>query len=180
MEHLDGRLAKALASLEPDLAVEVGCDLADAGRHADAEACFRHAVALGEKWVYFNLGNELAEQGRSVEAVEAYRMAVDAGETDAWLNLGLVLEDLGDLARAQGAYREAGEVGDLAGYLRWGHLLRSQGEPDQAEQVVGLAASRGHRGAVALLASWRYRRTGNPALEPELRAGADDDGEVRA
>ncbi len=180
MGDLHVRLGRALGSAEPAVAVAVGCDLSDAGRHEDAEACFRHAIALGEDWVSFNLGNELAEQGRLTQAVEAYLAAVDAGETDAWLNLGLVLEDLGDLAGAQDAYREAGEAGDLAGYLQWGHLLRDQGEPDQAEQVVALGASRGHRGAAAILAGWRYRRTGDPALEPELRVGVEHDGEVRA
>ena len=95
-EDLDRRLRRLRASGDGDALVDLGCDLADAGRHADAEACFRAAAEAGDTVASFNLGNALAAQGRWTEAVDAYEVALAGGEADAWRNLGLVLEDLGD------------------------------------------------------------------------------------
>src|SRR6476646_8596182 len=116
---LAARLAAWARSKDAEQLVELGCDLADAGRHVHAEYCFRRAVALGEQWVMFNVGNELKAQGRLTEAVVAYRSATAAGEADAWLNLGQCLEDLGDQAGAMHAYREAVMAEDPNGALRW-------------------------------------------------------------
>ena len=56
---LDARLETSDQLSDTALLVDLGCDLADAGRHGDAEYCFRRAVALGAEWVMFNVGNEL-------------------------------------------------------------------------------------------------------------------------
>ncbi|NEK57698.1 tetratricopeptide repeat protein [Geodermatophilus sabuli] len=172
-EDLDGRLQRLHACRDTDAIIELGCDLADAGRDDDAERCFRRAAELGAALGWFNLGNTLAARGRVEEAVDAYERALAGGESDAWLNLGLVLEDLGDLAGAMTAYRGAGAAGDAQGGLQLAFLLREQGEHEQAAQVAADLAARGDEGAAAVLASWRWNETGDPALEPELRAGAD-------
>ncbi|WP_205708679.1 tetratricopeptide repeat protein [Kineococcus siccus] len=180
-DELGQRLRAAWASGSADALVDVGCDLADEGRQEEAEECFRRAIALGEDWVWFNVGNTVRELGRPEEAVEAYRRALAAGETDAWLNLGAVLEDLGDLDGAVDAYTRAGEEArDPEGFLRLAELRREQGRPEAAEAAADRAAAAGHLPAVGLLASWRWQRTGDVALEPLLRQGAAVCGAARA
>ena len=179
-EGIDGRLRAALAGQDARALVDVGCDLADADRQDDALTCFQRAVALGEDWVWFNVGNTLRELRRPVEAVTAYEEAVAAEETDAWLNLGHVLEDLGDLAGAMRAFRAAGDVGQPEGHLALAQLLHEQGEQARADAAVAVAAGSGHLPAIALQARWRWERTRDPALEEQLRAGADVDGSARA
>lgn len=169
---LDDRLAASDRSTDAGMLVDLGCDLAEAGRHVDAEYSFRRAVALGLEWVVFNVGNELMAQGRLAEAVEAYGRAIAAGETDAWLNLGRCLEDLGDVAGAERAYREADAAQDPNGALALAYLLRDQGEHDEAEEWARRAASRDNLEAAGAAASWAYDRTHDPALEAELRRGA--------
>jgi tetratricopeptide (TPR) repeat protein len=171
-EDLDRRLRRLQASGEPAELIDLGCDLAEAGRHRDAEVCFRRAAALGDSVGSFNLGNALAAQGRNEEAVEAYEGALAAGESDAWRNLGLVLEELGDLAGAMHAYRGAGEAGDPAGWLGLAFLLREQGEREDALVAAQQGAELGDPVAAAVVASWCWSMTFDPALEPDLRAGA--------
>jgi tetratricopeptide (TPR) repeat protein len=176
-EDLDGRLwrlrAQDAASEDPDALIDLGCDLADAGRHIDAEWCFRRASMLGDTVGAFNLGNSLAAQQRWEEAVSAYEVALAGGESDAWRNLGLVLEDLGDLAGAMRAYRGAAAAGDLEGGLQLAFLLRQQGEREEAMEVALELAAAGDEEAAAVVACWRWCATLDPALEADLRAGAD-------
>jgi len=180
-DELGERLRAAWAADSADALVDVGCDLADEGRQEEAEECFRRAIALGEDWVWFNVGNTVRELGRPQEAVLAYERALLAGETDAWLNLGAVLEDLGDLDGAARAYTRAGEdAGDVEGFLRLAQLLLDRGDQDAAEAAAGRAAAVGHLPAVGLLAQWRWERTHDVALEPELRQAAAVSGGARA
>ena len=172
-EDLDGRLWRLQASDDPDELIDLGCDLADAERQRDAEWCFRRAAAMGDSLAAFNLGNALAAQSRWTEAVAAYEVAIAGGENDAWRNLGLVLEELGDLAGAMRAYRGAASTGDLGGGLQLAFLLREQGEREQAMRTAAELAAAGYDEAAAVLACWRWCATLDPALEPELRAGAD-------
>lgn len=171
---LDAQLAEADGSDDSATLVNLGCDLADAGRHLDAEFCFRRAVALGDDLASFHVGNELRAQGRPDEAVHAYQEAIAAGENDAWLNLGQCLEDdLGDLAGAMNSYRHADQSGDKNGALALAYMLREQGEYDEAEQLAQRAASLGNLQGVGTAACWAYERTLDPALEGDLRRGAN-------
>jgi tetratricopeptide (TPR) repeat protein len=172
-EDLDRRLRRLRASGDADALIDLGCDLADAGRHADAEACFRRAAETGDTVASFNLGNALAAQGRWPEAVDAYEAALAGGEADAWRNLGLVLEDLGDLAGAMRAYRGAVDAGDLEGGLQLAFLLREQGEREAALAVAQEIADAGDAEAAGVVACWRFCATLDPGLEDALRAGAD-------
>jgi tetratricopeptide (TPR) repeat protein len=171
-EDLDARLWRLQASEDVDALIDLGCDLADAGRQLDAEWCFRRAAELGDTLASFNLGNALAAQQRFEEAVAAYEVAVAGGEGDAWRNLGRVLEELGDLAGAMRAYRGAATAGDLEGGLQLAFLLREQGEREQALLVAQEFADAGDEEAVAVVACWRWCSTRDLALEPALRAGA--------
>ena len=179
-EDLDDRLSRLQASDDVYALIDLGCDLADAGRQTDAEWCFRRAADLGDSVASFNLGNALAAQRRFPEAVEAYEVALAAGEPDAWRNLGKVLEDLGDLAGAMRAYRGAVDAGDLEGGLQLAFLLREQGERHAAMDVAIEIAAMGDQEAAAVVACWRWCATLDPALEPELRAGADHFPAARA
>jgi tetratricopeptide (TPR) repeat protein len=172
-KDLDGRLRRLRACRDADVIIELGCDLADAGRDRDAERCFRRAAELGAALGWFNLGNSLAARGRVEEAVEAYEQALVGGEADAWVNLGLVLEEIGDLAGAMRAYRGAGQAGDHEGGLQLAFLLREQGEHEQALAVAEEVAGTGDAGAAAVVACWRWAATGDLDLEADLRAGAD-------
>src|SRR5919107_2474916 len=179
-EDLDLRLWRLQASEDADELIDLGCDLADAGRQTDAEWCFRRAAELGDVTGYYDLGNSLAAQERWAEAVDAYEVAVAGGEADAWRNLGKVLEDLGDLAGAMRAYRGAVDAGDLEGGLQLAFLLREQGERHAAMDVALEIAAMGDQEAAAVVACWRWCATLDPALEPELRAGADHFPAARA
>ena len=176
-EDLDARLRRLQATREAgsdaDALIDLGCDLADAGRQSDAEWCFRRASDMGDTVGSFNLGNALAAQQRWEEAVAAYEVALAGGEPDAWRNLGKVLEDLGDLAGAMRAYRGAADAGDLEGGLQLAFLLREQGERHQAMDVAMEIAAMGDQEAAAVVACWRWCATLDVSLEPELRAGAD-------
>jgi tetratricopeptide (TPR) repeat protein len=171
-EDLDGRLRGLRACRDADAVIELGCDLADAGRHQDAERCFRRAAELGDALGWFNLGNALAARGRVEEAVDAYEKALAGGERDAWVNLGLVLEQLGDLAGAMRAYRGAGASGDTQGGLQLAFLLHEQGEHEQAIAVAAELAATGDDVA-AVVACWRWAASHDVALEVDLRSGAD-------
>lgn len=172
-DQLTGRLANLAFSDDVDALLELGCELADAGRQEDAEGCFRRAADLGSEVGWFNLGNTLRELGRLHEAVAAYEVAIAAGEIDAWLNLGNVLGTLGDLAGAMHAYRAAAAAGDSNGALSLAFELRKQGEQRLAEEAATEAAAAGNAEAAAVLACWAWIATSDPALEADLRAGAD-------
>ncbi|MGY1728916.1 tetratricopeptide repeat protein [Geodermatophilus sp. SYSU D01062] len=179
-EDLDARLWRLQASEDADELIELGCDLADAGRQTDAEWCFRRAAELGDATGYYDLGNSLAAQERWTEAAEAYEVALAGGEDDAWRNLGLVLEQLGDLAGAMAAYRGAADAGDTEGGLQLAFLLREQGERDQALSVAEELAASGDAEADAVAACWQWCATLDPALEDRLRAGAAHFAAARA
>ncbi|SFK86296.1 tetratricopeptide repeat protein [Geodermatophilus ruber] len=171
-KDLDARLRRLRACRDAAELIDLGCDLADAGRDRDAERCFRRAAELGDALGFYNLGNSLAARGRTEEAVSAYEQALVGGESDAWMNLGLVLEELGDLAGAMRAYRGAGAAGDAEGGLQLAFLLQEQGEPEEALAVAAELAAGGDALAAAVVACWRWRTTRDPAVEADLRAGA--------
>jgi tetratricopeptide (TPR) repeat protein len=172
-EDLDGRLRRLRASGDVDELIALGCDLAHAGRHREAEECFRRATADAEAVGAFDLGNMLAAQERWDDAASAYEVALSRGEADAWRNLGLVLERTGDLPGAMWAYRGAAEAGDVEGGMQLALLLRAQGEDERALAVAEELAATGAPYAAAVLACWRWCASRDLALEGPLRAGAD-------
>ncbi|WP_221328243.1 tetratricopeptide repeat protein [Actinoplanes sp. L3-i22] len=174
METASARLLRrAHATADVDELVDIGCDLADSGQAEGAEYCFRRASELGDGDGAFNLGNTLFGLGRFPEAVAAYQLALDRGVTDAWLNLGMVLHELGDLAGEMRAYQQAERAGDSGGPLMLAFCLRELGEHGAALAAVERASAAGHERAAAVLACWRWDESLDPALEPDLRAGAE-------
>lgn len=172
-DDLDQRLAVLDGSDDLDALHELGCDLSDAGRHGDAEDCFRRAAQDGDPASSFNLGNDLSTLERWAEAVEPYEQAIAGGETDACFNLGIALEELGDLAGARRAYQAATEAGDEKGWVHLAWLAEEIGDRDAAVAAMTAGARAGDLLAPAVLASWRWEATEDPALEDELRRGVD-------
>ncbi|GIG41917.1 hypothetical protein [Cellulomonas phragmiteti] len=173
MEDLDARLARLLSGGAVGELVDLGCDLAEAGRDADAERCFRVAADLSDAVAAFNLGNTLVALERPDEAVVAYRCAVERGETAAWLNLGHVLQQQDDVAGAMWAYACGGEAGDLGAQIALAFMLREQHAFDVALIEAERAAAAGDAFAGAVVACWRWCTTLDVTLEPQLRAGAE-------
>ena len=67
--------------LRPDRAEfqnNLGMALAEQGKHAEAEACYRQALRLKPDYAgaYSDLGVTLADQGRLTEAVACYQQAL--------------------------------------------------------------------------------------------------------
>src|SRR3712207_9280716 len=88
-EDLDGRLRGLRACRDADAVIELGCDLADAGRPEDAEQCFRRAAELGDALGWVNLGKSAAARGRVEEAADASERGLGGGERDARVDPGL-------------------------------------------------------------------------------------------
>ena len=161
VDGLDARLARLLGSGDVDELYDLGYDLAEAGRPADARRCFEEAAAEGSALASFGLGNALRELGLLGEALEAFRTAVEGGEEDARLDLGLVLLDLERWAEAlpvletalangdRGAQAPTGtalwELGDLAGALRAFRAAEAGGDLEGALQLAFLLHELGDR-----------------------------------
>jgi tetratricopeptide (TPR) repeat protein len=111
-EDLDERLRRLRSSDDAGALIDLGCALADVGRHEDAEWCFRRATGLGEETDVFAVGNALAARRRWDGASAAYEVALAGGDASAWRTLGAVLEQRGELNAALDAYRGAADAGD--------------------------------------------------------------------
>lgn len=103
--------ARALRA-NPEMAdawCNLGRQLHEGGRIADAEACYRLALcAARDVAVYwFNLGVALEDQGRAAEAIASYgeALARDPRLGDAHFNLARMLERAGDVDSARAAVR---------------------------------------------------------------------------
>jgi tetratricopeptide (TPR) repeat protein len=111
-EDLDERLRRLRSSDDAGALIDLGCALADVGRHQDAEWCFRRATGLSDGTDAWDLGNALAARRRWDGASAAYELALAGGSSSAWRNLGAVLEQRGELDAALDAYRGAADAGD--------------------------------------------------------------------
>jgi tetratricopeptide (TPR) repeat protein len=111
-EELDARLWRLRASDDAGALIDLGCDLAAAGRNNDAEWCFRRATGLSNEAGAFETGNQLAAQRRWDGASAAYEIALAGGDPVAWRALGAALESQGDVTGALDAYRGAAQAGD--------------------------------------------------------------------
>jgi protein O-GlcNAc transferase len=119
-----------------------------AGRLAEAEACYRRLLAGEPNHIQArsNLGVVLKNQGKLDEAVAAYRQAIrikpDYAET--YSNLGNALKDQGKPAEAVAAHRQAIRIKpDYAeAHFNLGNALRDQGELNEAVaaycQAIGM------------------------------------------
>ena len=91
---------------------ELGRELADAGRTADAEGAYRAAIAADPRWSipWFNLGLVCKYQGRWAESLAHNQRSAELApdDKDAWWNLGIAASALGDWAEARRAWAAVG------------------------------------------------------------------------
>ncbi|MDE2132583.1 MAG: tetratricopeptide repeat protein, partial [Betaproteobacteria bacterium] len=90
---------------------EAGLRAAARGDRAEAEQCWRQALALGPEQAatHFNLGVLMGQSGRSDEAFHHYARAaaLDPGNAAAHANLALLYEQRGDSVGAEASHRAA-------------------------------------------------------------------------
>jgi tetratricopeptide (TPR) repeat protein len=120
-----------------------------------------------------DLGCDLADAERLPDAERCFRRAASLGSAVAEFNLGNTLADLGHPAEAVAAYQRALAGGETAAWLNLGHALADLGDRVGAMRAFREAAGEGNPTAAAVLTSWEWNETLDPALEPALRAGAD-------
>jgi tetratricopeptide (TPR) repeat protein len=180
IDELSARLAATERHADPDALIALGCDLADAGRHSDAESCFRRATESGSTVAWFDLGNSLRELGRSLEAIDALQTAADLGDADAPLNLASLLDEVGGRDQdVLDALRLAHERGDPRGAHWLGLRYRHQGDAVAAEAWLRVAAETSDDAAgdlavhLALVGS-------DEDVEPLLRRSAPVNEDARA
>ena len=102
---------RAFPAATPVCWFELGCQLEDDGRMAEAAAAYREALRATPRnaTVHFNLANTLFSLGELEAAAEHLRQAVEIDPRDAlaWNNRGVVLDELGQLAEAVAAFRRS-------------------------------------------------------------------------
>jgi tetratricopeptide (TPR) repeat protein len=130
-------------------------------------------IDRGSAVAWLNLAHALAEVGRWADAERAARAALDAGDRKAWVVLGDALEAQGRSTEAQRMLRAAAGRGDDQAALALAHVLRESGRQLEAWHWAQVAADSGNEVAAGTLAGWRWEETRDPALEPQLRAGAE-------
>jgi TPR repeat protein len=94
----------------------------------------------------------------------------DAPDVDALIDPALLLR----------ALRTAAERGDDGAALALAAALRESGQQLEAWHWAGVAAAAGDPVAAGTLSAWRWDATRDPALEPQLRAGAEHSVRARA
>lgn len=142
------RAEAALPALERSIALkaddpEVHAYQADAfrrlGRAAQAEASYRHAIALqpGISGAHFELGKLLFAQDRFAEAEGHFRRAIEGqpAHADAISCLGTTLRQLGSIDEAEGCFRQAQSLDpdNTIHPYNLGNLLRDADRMEEAE-----------------------------------------------
>ena len=157
----------------------LGNSLGELRRWEEAAEAHRRATECGETAAWLNLALALLELRRWRQAEQAALRALDAGDAAAWGPLGTALFEQGAVPAALIAFGRAAELGTQGG-LGGAHLLRQNGREDDAWAWAQRSADAGDPEALAVLACWRWALTRDPALEGELRAGADHHPPARA
>jgi tetratricopeptide (TPR) repeat protein len=152
---------------------DLGNSLSALGRWDEAIAALQQAAEAGEDDAWLNLASALAEVGRWTEAEHAARSALESGDGGAWPVLADALEAQGRSTEAQRTLRAAAGRGDSRAALVLAELLRRSGRQLEAWHWAQVAADAGNEVAAGTLAGWRWIETRDPALERELRGGAE-------
>ena len=158
---------------DPVALFDLGNSLSALGRWDEAALAHRRAAEAGEDDAWLNLAHDLAELERWAEAESAARSALAAGDRGAWLVLSDALAAQGLSVDAHRLLRAAADRGDDEAALALAQTLREAGRQLEAWHWVRVSADAGNDVAAGTLAGWRWEETHDPALEPELRAGAE-------
>ena len=174
-EDLEARLRRLRASERTSTQlIDLGCDLADAGRQRDAEWCFRRAADLGDAGRLRSTSATPSPRrsgGRRRSPPTSWRWPA-ASPTPGATSAGCSRTSATSPGRMR-AYRGAADAGDLEGGLQLAFLLRSRASASRPSRWPRSWPRPGDDEAAAVLACWRWCATRDPALEPDLRAGAD-------
>lgn len=156
----------------------LGAVLRALGRHAEAEAAYRHAISLDPQMAaaHYNLANLLTEQNRRAEAEASFRTALKH-QTDypaAWNGLGTLLQRKGMLTEAAQAFRHAArQAPDWAeAHTNLGVVLLGLEQRDAAAAALhqALAANPAHAPAQGNLGALHLRAGRPMAAEVACRA----------
>jgi tetratricopeptide (TPR) repeat protein len=108
------RGALAVNSSSHVVYLNLGGALASQGKHAEAEAAHRKAIALQPDYAkaHYSLGNALWSQGKYAEAEAAFRKAIalKPDYPEAHAGLGLALREQKKLGEAVAAFRKADQL----------------------------------------------------------------------
>jgi predicted O-linked N-acetylglucosamine transferase (SPINDLY family) len=153
---------------------ELGNRLFAQGRFAEAERCFRSAIATRPNFVqaHVNLGNSLLDQGQSEAALASFRraLALEPAAKSLNMNIGLALHALRRFDEAIESYRRG-----LTGHLMDAQIYCNLGAAHQsAERNDDALAS--FRAAIAMYPdmSPAYHHIGNILVEKGDVEGALD------
>ncbi|HEV7870438.1 MAG TPA: tetratricopeptide repeat protein [Modestobacter sp.] len=152
---------------------DLGNSLSALGRWDEAIEAHQQAAEAGEQDAWLNLALALLRVERWPEAELAAREAVDRGDPNGWAALRESLHAQGRVAEAHRTLRAAAERGDHQAALELAYSLRDSGRQLQAWHWAQVAADSGNQVAAGTLACWRWDESRDPALEPQLRAGAE-------
>lgn len=139
-EALDAAVAAARRlPNDPEPHAVLGALLIDAHRFTDAEAAFRHAIAMRDAWpqALCGLGRALAAQERLDDAGAAFRqaLAIEPGHAEAHARLGEMLVRQKRLPEAEAHCREAlvRNPGAFDAHRDLGAILMAQARLAEAE-----------------------------------------------
>jgi serine/threonine protein kinase/Flp pilus assembly protein TadD len=141
------RKPAARKAADPRSYHHLGLRLQAQGRHAEAEAAYRQAIALKPDYpeAYYNLALSLRAQEKHAEAEAAYRLAIALKPDfpEAYYNLGNSLRAQARHAEAEAAYREAlAQMPNVSGgYNNLGNSLALQGRHAEAEAAYRQAVA---------------------------------------
>jgi hypothetical protein len=123
---------------------QLGVDLWNEGRLADAEGAFRRAIDVSPHWAapWFNLGLLFKIQRRWEDSAKSSRRGVeiDPSHEGAWWNLGIAATALGDWQEARRAWRGYGidiPSGEGPLELNYGSVPLRLNPDDNGEVVWG-------------------------------------------
>lgn len=134
----------------PDSAVllfNLGIAEAEKGDAANAEDCYRRAIAIHPNYTgaMINLGNILRKQGKASEATTLFQsvLAIDPKNPNAWLNLGNIALQAGNLKDAQADYGRSLELKptSVEATLDLGAVYQRLGDLDAAQKQYQRASS---------------------------------------
>ncbi len=162
----------------PEALQRLGSVLMREGRLAEAEGCFRAALARDRDYVeaMLGLGEIEVQRGDAATAIKRFESAIsiDPRRPRAHYLLGRAHEGLGHPDEALASYFRAMEfdANDVPSMARIAAIQLARGQPDQAlarlDSAVELAPGDGEIRALRGLAHWRLRHI--PDAIADLRA----------
>jgi tetratricopeptide (TPR) repeat protein len=162
----------------PEALQRLGSVLMREGRLAEAESCFRAALARDRDYVeaMLGLGEIEVQRGDAASAIKRFELAIsiDPRRPRAHYLLGRAREGLGQPEEALASYFRAMEfdANDVPSMARTAAIQLARGQPDQAlarlDPAVELAPGDGEIRALRGLAHWKLHHI--PEAIADLRA----------